>query len=192
MGNKRMIRVLFNYQKSLGRKLLGFYYKIYLRSSGCKVGRNFKCLGLIHFREVPNGNFIIGDNVAIGRNCTFEITPSGKLILEDNSVIGDNVMMSSLEKIRVGRWTGIAENVSIRDAFHLLDKGSLYQLQGSVSQPIDIGEDVVLGAGTAVLKGAVIPNGVIVGSNSVVTGNSEMEAFGIYAGQPARLIKLRS
>ncbi len=48
-----MIRVLFKYQKSLGRKVLGLYYKIYLRLLGCKVGRNFKCLGFIHFREVP-------------------------------------------------------------------------------------------------------------------------------------------
>lgn len=187
-----MIRVLFKYQKSAGRKMLGFYYKIYLRLMGCKVGKNFKCLGFIHFREVPKSNITIGDNVAIGRHCTFEITPTGKLILEDHVVLGDNVMMSSLEKIRIGRWTGIAENVSIRDAFHMLDKDSLYQKQGSVSEPIDIGEDVVLGAGTAVLKGAVVPKGVIVGSNSVVTSNIEMESFGIYAGQPAKLIRKRS
>lgn len=191
MGD-RMIRILLKYQKSAGRKVLGLYYKIYLRSLGCKVGKNFKCLGLIHFREIPKSNIAIGDNVAIGRGCTFEITPSGKLELEDHAVIGDNVMVSSLEHIRIGRWTGIAENVSIRDAFHMLDKDSLYQKQGSVSQPIDIGEDVVLGAGTAVLMGAVVPNGVIVGSNSVVTSNTEMEAFGIYAGQPARLIRKRS
>ena len=187
-----MIRTLLKYQKSFGRILLGLYYRIYLRMLGCKVGKNFKCLGPIHFRELPKSNITIGDNVAIGRHCTFEITPSGELILEDQVVIGDNVMMSALEKIRVGRWTGIAENVSIRDAFHMLDKESLYQLQGSVSEPIDIGEDVVLGAGTAVLKGAVLPKGVIIGSNSVVTSNVEMEAFGIYAGQPVKLIRKRS
>lgn len=187
-----MIRMLLKYQKSFGRRLLGFYYRTYLRLLGCSVGKNFKCLGLIHFREIPKGNITIGDNVAIGRNCTFEITPKGKLILEDHVVIGDNVMMSSLESIRVGRWTGIAENVSIRDAFHMLDKDSLYQKQDSVSAPIDIGDDVVLGAGTTVLKGTAVPKGVVVGSNSVVTSTIEMESFGIYAGQPAKLIRKRS
>lgn len=56
--------------------------------------------------------------------------------------------------------------------------------------PVTIGRHVVIGSGSVVLPGAVIEDGVAVGALSMMRGHSQ--AFGIYAGVPARRIRERS
>ena len=52
-----------------------------------------------------------------------------------------------------------------------------------------IGNDVWLGQNVTVLPGVHVGDGVIVGLNSTVA--SDLEAYGVYAGNPARLIRKR-
>ncbi|NYG31862.1 acyltransferase [Sphaerotilus montanus] len=58
------------------------------------------------------------------------------------------------------------------------------------SAPVHIGRHVVIGTGSVVLPGCVLAEGVAVGALSMV--NRSCEAFGIYAGVPARLKRPRS
>jgi len=55
--------------------------------------------------------------------------------------------------------------------------------------PINIGHNVVISAGARVLAGVQVGDGVVLGAAGVLTRNAE--AFGIYAGLPARRIRER-
>jgi acetyltransferase-like isoleucine patch superfamily enzyme len=56
-------------------------------------------------------------------------------------------------------------------------------------RPINIGSDVWIGDHVTVAGGATIGHGCIIGAKSVVRGSCE--AYGVYAGSPARLIRKR-
>lgn len=55
---------------------------------------------------------------------------------------------------------------------------------------ITVGEHVVVGTGSTLLPGAVLPDGVAVGAMSMV--KSRLESWGIYAGVPCRRLAERS
>lgn len=57
------------------------------------------------------------------------------------------------------------------------------------AKPFSIGSGVVISANAIVLAGADIGDGVVIGAGAVVT--RRMEAYGVYAGVPARRIKDR-
>jgi acetyltransferase-like isoleucine patch superfamily enzyme len=63
------------------------------------------------------------------------------------------------------------------------------QQQEGVSKGITIGNDVWIGVGCAILDGATIGNGVIVGPNSVVSGRVQDNT--IVTGNPAKPIFTR-
>ncbi|MFN9506215.1 MAG: acyltransferase [Rubrivivax sp.] len=58
------------------------------------------------------------------------------------------------------------------------------------SAPVFIGRHAIIGCGAVVLPGVRLEDGVAVGALSLV--NRDCEAFGVYAGVPARRIKDRS
>jgi acetyltransferase-like isoleucine patch superfamily enzyme len=107
----------------------------------------------------------IGDNVAIGRNCTLF-----------HCDIGDNVMIAEGSQILSGARIHNYARTDIP-----------MNRQGGELRRIRIGDDVFIGANSIVM--ADIGDGAVVGAGSVVTKN--VESYNIVAGNPARLIKKR-
>lgn len=172
-------------------KLKGWLFKLYLLLHGCRVGKNLKCLAFPRIRSVPKGNIEIGDHVAMGRNITLEITSQGKLILDDHALLADNIVLSSSSLIHMKKWSAVAENSSIRDHFHKMKKDKAYRMQESVAEPVVLGEDSGVGAGSVVLMGSKVPDGAFIGANSVITKHDKLEPYGIYSGHPVKLVKYR-
>ena len=170
----------------------GALLKIYLLFHGCKVGKGLKCAGFPYFKGFPNHNIVIGNHVDLGRNNTFELSKKGKIIMEDYVLLHQNILISCSSQIIFRKWSGVAENVSIRDSNHMFVKNEYFRKQEIISEPIEIGEGAGIGAGSVVLMGSKIGTGVFIGSNSLVTRKSEMEDYGIYAGNPLRLIGRRT
>jgi acetyltransferase-like isoleucine patch superfamily enzyme len=185
----------FTYLESVWRnrtsRFKGMLLKLYLVTHGCKVGKGLKCATLPYFKGFPNKNVVIGNYVDLGRNTTIELTKNSTLIFEDYVLLHQNVVISCNMRIVIGKWVGIAENVSIRDGNHQFAKDSYYRLQEQVAEPIEIGEGAGIAAGCAVLMGSVIGKGAFIGSNCVITRKNKIEDHGIYAGNPLRLIKMR-
>lgn len=177
--------------KNLKYRVIGSLFKIYLLLHGCKVGRGFKCMAFPKLRAIPKKNIEIGNNVTLGRMVTFEISESGKLTLGNNVLLADNILLSTISEIKIGDWSAIAENVSIRGSFHEMKKNEKYRLQGNISQPIILEEDTGVGAGCIILMGVTIPKGVFIGSNSTVVKSVKLAPYGIYGGTPLKLIKNR-
>lgn len=59
--------------------------------------------------------------------------------------------------------------------------------KGTISRPITIEDDVLIGTKTIVLKGVTIGRGSIIGSGSVVT--RDVPAYSIAAGNPCKIIR---
>ncbi len=172
-------------------RLKGVLLKWYLVIHGCKVGKGLKCSTFPYFKGFPNKNIFIGNNVDLGRNNTFELSGNGKIIFDDYALLHQNILISCNNQIKIGKFSAIAENVSIRDGNHQFAKNQYYRLQESISEPIEIGEDAGISAGCVVLMGSKISKGAFIGSNSVVTRKSVIEEYGIYAGNPLKLIAVR-
>jgi acetyltransferase-like isoleucine patch superfamily enzyme len=122
--------------------------------------------------------------------------------------------------VRIGRYTSIGEQVQIGRAshpttwtstspffylqdqifdvgtdFHGADEYSRYSApvrphaQSTGFRPITIGHDVYIGHGACIMPGVTIGHGAVIGAMAVVTKN--VPAYGIVAGNPARLIRMR-
>ena len=108
----------------------------------------------------------IGDRCLIGRGSGIV----GHLAIE----IGNDV------------WTG--HHVYITDQNHgYHDVSRPISLQTQPEKPVTIGDGSWLGHGTVVLPGAKIGKHVVVGANSVVTG--ELPDYSVAVGAPARVIR---
>lgn len=186
-----LITSLFTYKKAMGMRLRGMLLSIQLRTMGCKVGPGLRAEGWPQFRLYPSGNFEIGRRLTLGRDVTFEIARGATLQIGDGVFLSDRVVLSTLTHIQIGDRVSIAENTGVRGAFHQLRATALAVDQASDSAPIHIEKGVGIGAGTVILMGVHLPEGAIVGANAVLHGKMRYEANGIYAGAPAKLLRMR-
>ena len=163
-----------------------------LRLCGCKVGSGLKCRKWPDFRQPPRKNIIIGNDVTIGKRITFDIASNGALVLGNNVNLTQDIVISSAKKVTIGRYTIIAEHVSIRDADHGFEPDECIANQAMVSEEVIIGDDVWIGAGVRVLRGVIIPSGSVIAANGVVTKKTNFaNGKGVYAGMPAQYKKAR-
>lgn len=119
---------------------------------------------------LPFGGFI-----RIGRFC--RINPYSVLYGHGGLFIGNHVRIAA-HCVIVPANHGIA-----------LDAGLIAD-QPLTKMGIRIGDNVWIGAGARILDGSDIGDGCVVGAGAVVRGR--LEANGIYAGVPARLIRMRT
>ena len=173
------------------RRFLGMILKAYLVLHRCKVGRRLSCYSLPRFRAVPYKNIQLGDSVTFGYNCTIEVVPGGELIVRDHANITQNVLISCTERIVIGRYSLIGENVSIRDSNHGTAKDEFIAFQPLEAEPVHIEDDVWIGAFSMVLKGATVKTGAVIGGNSFVSRSSDIQPYGVYVGSPVKFLKWR-
>ncbi len=109
--------------------------------------------------------------------------------------IGDKVGISNAsivchEQVTIGARTLIGGGVKIYDTdFHALDHETRgdYGREVAVTKPVEIGEDVFIGAHSIILKGVTIGDRSIVGAGSVVTKTIPSDE--VWGGNPAKKIR---
>jgi acetyltransferase-like isoleucine patch superfamily enzyme len=138
----------------------------------------------------------IGRNTMIGPECTLSagMVP-GQVCLTDRVVeIGDRCLIGKGSgivghfSITIGNdvWTG--HDVYITDQNHGYQDVNLpISAQTMPEREVQIGAGSWIGHGSIVLPGARIGEHVVIGANSVVTG--EIPSFSVAVGAPARVIK---
>ncbi len=131
----------------------------------------------------------LGERCRLGRDVFFETQGEGKIRLGKNVTVNSGCVLVAYEGITVGDHSLIGEYVSIRDANHGIDVGRPMRLQPHSAEAIEIGADVWIGRGCAILKGVRIGSGAVVAANSVVT--RDVPAMTVVAGSPAQVIKRR-
>jgi acetyltransferase-like isoleucine patch superfamily enzyme len=143
-----------------------------------EIGKNFKG------KENLILNCIDSDHV---------VRTEPELIIGDNAYFGANCHIGCLKSIKIGKNFTCGRNVCVIDHNHgdgTLNEKDKHPLERILSSKggITIGDSVWLGENVVVTSGVKIGNNVVVGANSVVT--SDLEENGIYAGVPARLVRI--
>jgi acetyltransferase-like isoleucine patch superfamily enzyme len=113
--------------------------------------------------------------------------PPRVVVIGDRSLIGRGSSVIGHASIEIGDdvWTG--HHVHITDMNHGYDDVDLpISVQNQPAAPVSIGDGSWLGHGTIVLPGARIGRHVVIGANSVVTG--EIPDYSVAVGAPARVI----
>lgn len=153
----------------------------------------------------------IGRKVRIGPRCTFErpwcLTLAERVCVEEGvyikvtsddaavrvgaySFLGRRTELDVVREVRIGSHSHVAPGCFVTDHGHGFRQASRrIDEQGCEVEPVRIGDDVWLGAGTVVLMGTTIGDGAVVGAASVV--RMEVPAFGVFAGAPARPVGRR-
>ena len=111
---------------------------------------------------------------------------------------------SPLERARVGRYCSIAADVKFTPTQHptaWLTTSPLVYLDwvfhrrcacrsfDDTSAPVQIGNDVWIGADAKIMGGVTIGNGAVIGANALVT--KDVPPYAIVGGVPARIIRYR-
>ena len=160
---------------------------IRLKYSSCTIGRDVKIGRNVQFSVTDGGSVCIGDGTAIKDNCVI-VAKRGSLVIGKNSFIGWGSIICANQEISIGDDCLIAEFVTIRDQNHgtSLDDGPFRQQPMKIS-PINIGDNVWIGAKASVLAGCSIAANSIVAAHCVV--NKDVESRVIVGGIPASIIK---
>ncbi len=117
---------------------------------------------------------------------------SGDLFIGKNSYINSGTVIYTGNGIQIGEGVLIASNCTlapVNHEFRLRSKTILQQRFMPSKGGIVIEDDVWIGANTVVCDGSIIRRGAVVGANSVVLG--ELDSYGVYVGNPLKLIKYR-
>ncbi len=104
----------------------------------------------------------------------------------DDFNVGEYSFLSGNGGIRAGSGVIIGHHVSIITSRHGTDRGSPMWKQKLALGPVEIGDDVWIGAGARILPNTKIGNGAVVGANAVVT--HDVEPYTGVAGVPAKKI----
>ncbi len=134
----------------------------------------------IHASAVIIGKVILGDDVsvwpcAVMRGDVNTLTIGNRSNVQDGAVIHATHPSAYNEQ---GYATTVGEDVTIG--------------HNAILHGCTIGNRVLIGMGSTVLDGAVIPNDVIIGANALVPMNKELESGFLYVGSPAKKLRALS
>ncbi len=121
----------------------------------------------------PGVILYVGNNAILEVGNNFSVSHDAKFYIKKSCTIGDDNMWSY--------YNVIMDN----------DAHPIYDTNGKLlngNRNVIIGDHVWVGCRCTIMKGAIIPDNSIIGSNSIV--NKQMDARNcIYAGNPIRRIK---
>lgn len=143
----------------------------------------------------------LGHQMTCGTGCRFEAYPpneAGKvLIIGSNVQINDNVHITAVHSVSIGKNALLASRIYISDVQHGDYSSTSPYVQSDPEvivkdrplsyKDVAIEDNVWIGEGVCVMPGVIIGRCSIVGAGSVVTKN--IPPYCIAVGNPARVIK---
>lgn len=174
--------------RKLARITRGWVVSALIRAGGGTVGNRLEVEAGTTIRWGGHKGVTIGSDVRFGRGVVIDAPAGGRLIIGDRVKIMHQTIVAASQELSIGDDTQIAEHCSIRDSDHGMNTGTPIGKQ-QVSSPTRIGSDVWIGRGSAVLRGADIGDGAVIGANSVA--RSSIASGSISVGCPAVHKKFR-
>lgn len=126
-------------------------------------------------------------NASLGDETRILVGRGGNMVLGKNFSCTGRTDIDAIESINIGDDVTISVNVQIMDTDH----HQILNIDGHLMNPpspIRIGNKVWIGCTSTVLKGTILADNIIIGANSLVSGQNTTSGC-IYAGNPIKLIK---
>ncbi len=144
-------------------------------------------LFFIRFRGYLAHFFLLkgGKNLQIGRDVTF-YNPS-KIEIGNNVYIAKGCWFSAGGGIQIENNILFGPYVVVVTSNHSMKDGAYYFGKPVDVAPVQIKSGSWIGGHCVLLSGSIVEESCLIAASSVFKGNSEKK--GIYAGQPAKLIK---
>lgn len=175
------------------KKLASSYRKVILRLNLITVKQKaFIDSNVKIERSFLSGNkkaIIIEKNVNLMNGCILK-NYGGLIVIGENTFLGEYCVLYGHGDIIIGSNTLIAMQTIIVSSNHSIpSKKQLIRHQQDILKPVNIGDDVWIGANCTILGGVNIGNGAVVGAGSLV--NKDIPPYAIAVGNPAKIIKYR-
>lgn len=172
---------------------------------GVKANGNVRFMGSTIIRTRHRGEIVLGDGVSFDSRrlvnsagllgpTMLETIYGGKITVGDHSGFS-SVIISSRCGVTIGSYVKVGANVRIYDHdFHSrnwferrLPKEGL----NAARSPVEIGNDVFIGANTIILKGTRIGDRSVIAAGSVLM-NIDVPSDSTVVGNPAKVIRRKS
>ncbi len=144
----------------------------------------------------------------IGTDCGIHVFPAGSLGCAGRIIVDDHVMLYAKGILRIGKQFGInkfsrivahekieiGDHVTIGQMVSILDHDHQYkmkdgklELDGYLTAPIKIGNNIWIGDKCTILKGVTIGDNVVIGANTLV--HKDVPAGVVIGGVPFKILK---
>jgi acetyltransferase-like isoleucine patch superfamily enzyme len=171
-----------------------FFCEPFFKAYCTKYGKGVRTGVYFHW-IMGRGNLIVGDNVRVDGNCSFNFaarfSDQPTLIIGDHTGINHACTFTIGKRITIGRHCRISGQVWIFDSpGHPADPAA--RMAGLPTtddevKPVVIEDNVWIGRAAIIMPGVTIGEGSIVAAGSVVT--TDVPPNTMVAGNPARLFK---
>lgn len=138
------------------------------------------------------GTLKLGKNIVICQGASILVGKDAALSIDDWSNLGDGAEIICMKKIEIGKYSDITWDCQVTDfGSHTIintDSGIINDLY----KPVKIGNYCWIGNRTTVMPGTILPDRIIVASNSLLNKNyiaQGLESFSMIGGIPAKFIK---
>ncbi|WP_099467028.1 acyltransferase [Konateibacter massiliensis] len=147
-----------------------FVWKKIFNGSKFKFGIINICSPFSEVEISKGGRIEIGEKFRMRGNCHLRVRKDGNVIIGKNVTWNYGCMVVSHKKIKIGDNVQFGPNVLIYDHDHD------FRVQGGLNNkdfivaPVEIGNNVWIGANSVILRGTKIGNNCIVGAGTVLKG----------------------
>jgi len=175
--------------------------KLKLRCNGVRYGKNVVAVGggcpQVKI-SLGSGRVTIGNNVTFNNyndagwnsKCSLWVRPKATLEIGDFTGL-NGVMVYSSSQVVIGRNVKVGGGTIMMDTdFHPLnymDRRPGGNTQGATRKPIQVGNDVFIGARCIICKGVHIGDRSIIAAGSIVVKDVPVDE--VWGGNPAKFIK---
>jgi serine acetyltransferase len=170
------------------------------RFPNVEIGSHVTVHGLPIVKVAGTGRLVIGDGVVLtsrartnmvglSRRCSIEVRPAASVTIGPGSGLS-GVAIVCASRVAIGSHVMCGGNVSIWDTdFHPLQhlERRRHAVDRIATAPVEIEDDVFVGANALILKGVRIGARAIIGAGSVVTRDVPPDS--IWAGNPAAPVR---
>ena len=149
----------------------------------------YSSFAFLHCRSRRARAVRVGKSSGIYNGTFFELGPDGEVSIGDYCTLVGAIIATN-GRVRIGDYCFVAHEVVITDGPFATPARALHEETaapaGDPVECITLGNDVWVGAGAILLRGALIGDGAIVGAAAVV--DFEVPAYGIVAGNPGKVV----